>query len=166
MQLLETATDRPATADECASLLMEAAPLAMRSIRAEMRGHRAADLSVPQFRALIYLAHHPGASLSALADHLGLTPPATSRLVDGLVARQAVERAASPADRRRIALTVTASGQAVLEVARCGTQARLAEHLGALSPDELSHLAAALTTLRRVFRPTPEAGPGTGATGD
>ncbi|MGH2504870.1 MAG: MarR family winged helix-turn-helix transcriptional regulator, partial [Ktedonobacterales bacterium] len=64
-----------------AAALMEVAPLVMREIRTRMRQSRGAGLSVPQFRALGYLRRHPGCSLTEVADHLGLSVPATSRLV-------------------------------------------------------------------------------------
>jgi DNA-binding MarR family transcriptional regulator len=142
---------------------MEIAPLVMRSIRAEMRGHRRGDLSVPQFRTLIYLSRYPGASLSAVAEHLGLSLPTASRLVDGLVSRSEVERGASLADRRRVALSVTESGSNALETARRATQASLTDRLNVLSPAERASLAQALEALRRAFAPEAEPAPSAGA---
>ncbi len=42
---------------------MEAVPLVMRFIRADMRAINATDMSVPQFRTLAFLDRNPGASL-------------------------------------------------------------------------------------------------------
>ena len=85
---------------ELASKLVEVIPLVMRAIRSHMRANRALDLSVPQYRALGFVVRHPGASLSQVAEHQGLTLGAASRLVDGLVTRGLVERRASTQDRR------------------------------------------------------------------
>ncbi len=104
--------------EECAREVLDVVPLVMRAIRAEMRSHRTPDLSVPQFRALLFLKRNPGASLSAVSDHLGLTPPSASKLVDGLVARGLVARQVSPTDRRRVMLVVTPPGAAILESRR------------------------------------------------
>ena len=78
--------------DECARQLLDTAPQIMRFIRAEMRSHRGHDLSVPQFRTLTFVNRNPEVSLSHLADHLGLTLPSTSKLVDGLVNQKVVTR--------------------------------------------------------------------------
>ena len=58
---------------QCAARVMEAVPLVMRFIRADMRAINATDMSVPQFRTLAFLDRNPGASLSELAEHLGVT---------------------------------------------------------------------------------------------
>ena len=58
---------------ELASKLVEVIPLVMRAIRSHMRANRALDLSVPQYRALGFVVRHPGASLSQVAEHQGLT---------------------------------------------------------------------------------------------
>ena len=63
------------SADECARQVLEIVPLVMAAIRTEIRTHRGSELSVPQFRVLIFLNRHAGASLSDIAEHLGLTLP-------------------------------------------------------------------------------------------
>ena len=78
--------------DECARQILEIVPMVMRAIRTEIRSHRGSELSVPQFRVLIFLNRHEGASLSDIAEHLGLTLPSTSKMIDGLVARNMVTR--------------------------------------------------------------------------
>ena len=68
--------------ERCAAAVMETALLVTRLVRADVRQHRPAKLSVSQLRGLAFLNAHPGASLSEMADYLGLTPPSTSKLVD------------------------------------------------------------------------------------
>jgi DNA-binding MarR family transcriptional regulator len=141
----------PTRAAECAREVLDVVPAVMRFIRSEMRCHRAAGLSVPQFRALTFLNRRAGASLSAVAEHLGLTPPSTSKLVDGLVERRLLSRQPSAADRRRITLTLTPAGQAILETARHETQARLAEVLAVLPPRDAEAVVRAMQALRPIF---------------
>ncbi len=148
---LEGAGGAVPTDEECAALLMDVVPLVMRAVRAEMRCRRAEDLSVPQFRVLAFLSYRAGASLSDVAEHVGLTLPAMSRLVDGLVVRGLVDRATCAADRRRVTLALTERGGALLASARQATEARLAELLSGLSPSDRAALAVALPALRRVF---------------
>lgn len=141
----------PPSSEECAREVLDVVPLVMRAIRAEMRSHRTPDLSVPQFRALLYLRRHPGASLSAVSEHLGLTPPSTSKLVDGLVARGLVARQTSPTDRRRVMLLVTPPGEAILQAASEATQARLAEALARLDDGGRAAVLKAMEALRALF---------------
>lgn len=107
-------------------------------------------LSVPQFRALNYLSRHPGASLSELADFLGLTPPSASKLVQKLVTYKVVGRRVGR-DRRRIRLTLTAHGRASLAAARLETREKLAERLEPLTRKELARLSASLRVLAGAF---------------
>ena len=67
---------------------MTIVPRAMRQIRAIARAE-AGGLSVPVFRALRYLERHPGESLTALSEHLGVTLPAASALVEPARRRRA-----------------------------------------------------------------------------
>src|SRR5579864_4497059 len=137
MQQMQPATTEPPTAEACAALLLEIAPLVMRTIRTRMRGQRDAGLEVAQFRALGHVYRHPGVSLSALADHLGLSVPATSRLVEGLVARGYITREHSSSDRRSVELTIAPRGGDSFAAAREGTRAHLAGRLRSLTPAEL-----------------------------
>lgn len=123
----------------------------MHSIRAAMRRYRAGDLSVPQFRTLLFIRRNPGASLSDVAEHLGLTPPSASTKIDGLVSRGLVKRRESKNDRRRIQLTLTNAGEAMLARAGQETQAHLAERLAVLSETEIEQIVRAMQSLRPVF---------------
>lgn len=136
--------------DRVAALVLEAVPLVMRRIRAEMRAHRA-GLSVPQFRALGYLHRHPGASLSDVAEHLGLANASTSKLIDGLVQRKLVTRHTATSDRRRLTLTLTAKGNALLTSARQATQRGLAQTLSRLPADERPVVTRAMEQLLYIF---------------
>jgi len=61
--------------DEPAREVLDAVPTVMRFIRAQMRGHRALGLSVPQFRTLVYIERTGGTSLGGVADPSTKTMP-------------------------------------------------------------------------------------------
>lgn len=143
--------------ESCAALVMETVPVVMRTIRAEMRSHRSPDLSVPQFRALGFVNRRADASLSDVADHLGLALPSVSKLIDKLVERGLMTRETAPDDRRRLILALTPAGQSILQAAVQATQARLAEQLAALSPEENALVSEAMHLLRRAFAPEGDA---------
>ncbi|MCL6449807.1 MAG: MarR family transcriptional regulator [Acetobacteraceae bacterium] len=138
-------------AEECAHLVMEVIPAVMRFLRAEMRRHAGLGLSVPQFRTLVYLHRHPGATLSDVAEHLGITLPAMSRLVDRLVERGLSSRKVHPGDRRCVTLALTAEGEGVLGTVRDKARAEVAGALASLAPEQRDVLREALSLLQELF---------------
>jgi DNA-binding MarR family transcriptional regulator len=140
--------------DECAHAVFDVVPQVMQKLRAEMRGRRGPEISVLQFRVLTFLRRNPGATLSAVAEHVGLTLPSMSSQVSGLVARKLIDRSISAEDRRFITLTLTEQGRTLLETARQGTQESLAKTISALTPDEQATVVEAMALLGRVFAPT------------
>jgi MarR family transcriptional regulator for hemolysin len=130
---------------------MEVVPLVMRTFRAEMRGSRANDLSVPQFRTLGFVHRKPGASLSDVAEHIGLALPSMSKLMDGLVERKLVRREGHAGDRRRINLELTPRGCALWQSAHASAQASLAARLSALDEDEQATITCAMRILQPLF---------------
>ncbi len=125
----------------------------MRRIRTEMRSQRMPNLSIPQFRALIYLHRNEGASLSDVADRLGIMLPSMSKAIDALVGRGLVIRRVSPADRRYASLRLSARGQSELRRARSITEANLAQALSALSPAQQAEVVQGLRAMSQVFAP-------------
>jgi DNA-binding MarR family transcriptional regulator len=71
-------------------------------------------LGFTQLAALYVLADGSTTTIGELAETLGRSPSATSRLVDGLVKRRLVERRAEPEDRRQRSIALTQRGFAVL----------------------------------------------------
>ncbi len=153
MQQLHQLTIRIGAAEGCAAEILETVPTVMRFIRAQMRRHRGPNLSVPQFRTLVFLSKHPDASLSSLAEFLGLSMPATSRLVEGLVRKSLVIRQTPAGNRRRVALSLSARGQRNIRAARQATERRLAEVVASLPNGKRVGIQRALRTLRKVFQP-------------
>jgi DNA-binding MarR family transcriptional regulator len=137
--------------EECVREMLDVIPMVMRSLRAEFRSHRAHDLNIPQFRTLMYLRRSPGAALNDVAEHLGITPPSTSKLIDGLVARGLIDRRESAVDRRRITLALTAAGAGLADASYRETQAAFVERFSALPEDTLEAITQAMQALRPIF---------------
>ena len=141
----------PGGADAAAAAILENVPLIMRSIRGRMREGRPAGMSVAQFRTLLYLRRHPGSGLSEIADHLGTSVPAASELVSRLVRQDLVERETDPAERRRIRLTLSATGTSELDQAQWAAIAWLRVLVQDLDPERQRAIADALADLRRLI---------------
>jgi DNA-binding MarR family transcriptional regulator len=153
MKQLKMETDISSFQLESAALLMEVVPRVMQRIRMEMRSHRTPGLSVPELRTLIYLYRHEGASLSEVAEHTGHKLPSMSKTIDALVARKLVIRSTPTHDRRYVSLKLSAQGLAELRRTRRTTEARLAEALAALPPEQQATVVDALKLLGQVFAP-------------
>ena len=137
--------------DNCARELMDTAPQIMQAIRVEMRRGRGSDISIPQFRTLGFIQRNPDSSLSNLADHLGLTLPSVSKLIDGLVKQGLVIRQASIEDRRRLTLALSQSGAFIVNSARAGAQANLVQKMSGLSDKDLEAIHLAMQLLQPIF---------------
>jgi DNA-binding MarR family transcriptional regulator len=72
------------------------------------------DISFTQLAALYSVAGTATLTIGDLAEQLGRSPSATSRLVSGLVERGYLERDVEVADRRQHVLTLTSQGQALV----------------------------------------------------
>jgi DNA-binding MarR family transcriptional regulator len=140
--------------DECARDLMDTVPQIFQSIRTEMRRGRGPDLAIPQFRTLRFIQDHSSPSLSDVAEHLTLTLPSVSKLVDGLVKQELVVRRESAQDRRYMALALTPAGEAIVKAARARAYEHLANTLASLSIEELGLVSQALGLLQPLFQPT------------
>ncbi|MEI6562036.1 MAG: MarR family transcriptional regulator [Verrucomicrobiota bacterium] len=136
---------------ECAVEFLEVLPLIMGSLQCELRHDPATTLTMVQFRTLAYLSRHGTASVSQIADFLGLGLPATSKIIDGLVTSGAVSRRGDPVDRRRVLLEISNSGRSELLATRAITHNHLAELLAPLSEPDRARLLEALRSLRPIF---------------
>jgi DNA-binding MarR family transcriptional regulator len=88
-------------------------------------------LGFTQLAALYVLADGSTTTIGDLAEALGRSPSATSRLVDGLVRRRLVERRSEPDDRRQRTVRLTQRGQALL---RAVDRARADQFLTTVRP--------------------------------
>jgi DNA-binding MarR family transcriptional regulator len=147
---METNTVRSSTR-ECAHEVLDVVPLAFRVIRAEFRKYGAKEMSVPQYRSLAFIYRNEGASLSDVGDHIGLSLPTMSLLVDGLVTRGLVSRRTDPQDRRRMTLTLTPAGRVRLDSARSATMTNLEYRLRKISPTDRTTITTAMRMLRELF---------------
>jgi long-chain acyl-CoA synthetase len=102
-------------------------------------------LSMPQYRLLMVLSMTLRSNPSWLASQLSVSPPSVTAVVDGLVARELVERSHDPADRRRVVHQMTAEGERLLAEAGAAVEARLVALLDHLRSE--SKAARALRSL-------------------
>jgi DNA-binding MarR family transcriptional regulator len=111
------------------------------------------ELSLTQLATLYVLDVGEPVSLGALAERVGRSVSATSRLVDGLVRRGLVERQEHPTDRRVRRVAIGKDGEALLRrLERTRADAQL-QVMNRLAPADRALVARAMTLLGDAARP-------------
>ena len=95
------------------------------------------DLTMPQLRSLALLFTGPQ-RMSAIAEVLGTSLPATTSLIDRMVDKELVERVSDAADRRVVVCRLTPAGQREVERLHGISHARLDELVEVLTDPELA----------------------------
>ncbi len=122
-------------------------------VKAEITRAQPTDLTLTQMRSLGFLIGSPGASLSELAEDLGLQMPTTSKVVEEMVQKRWVVRGVVPENRRKLALNVTAKGRKAVEKAAEPAMTRVRELLAQLSPKDLKTVERAMSILNPLMMP-------------
>jgi DNA-binding MarR family transcriptional regulator len=107
------------------------------------------DLTPPQMAIMGMLSRH---SLTAtqLADRLAAKKPQMTFQVEQLVQMGLVERCPDTKDRRVINLSLSEHGRARFDEIRTKVKANVRERLGALTPEDIEKMSAALETLKKI----------------
>lgn len=74
-----------------------------------------ADVTMPQFRALIVMAVRGPRRSIDIAEELGVNPSTSTRMLDRLIRKGLVRRARSTTDRRVVRVRLTREGHAVVD---------------------------------------------------
>ena len=138
-------TERAAAA--LAALYMDVVPKAMREFRKEMRGSRSDGLTIPQYRILARLDFEDSNN-RALAEQLGVSVAAMSRMIDWLSDRELVERTKQDyGDRRMVKVRLTRKGRQNFAKFRKEARARLQKRFAALDIHAQENLNVGLSAL-------------------
>ena len=111
-----------------------------RRIRRE-RSDEAITLS--EFAVLGALSHHGPMTPRRLADHEQVQPPSMTRTLANLTTKGCVIKTAHPTDKRRVLVTLTAVGEAMVNETRNRRTAWLSRRLAKLDPEQRAVLADA-----------------------
>ncbi|MGI8441063.1 MAG: MarR family winged helix-turn-helix transcriptional regulator [Thermoleophilaceae bacterium] len=130
--------------DRLANLLGVTALAATDRLRTAVEGELSHGGSSPA--VLVHLQAYPGESVEAVRRVLGISQPATVRVVDRLAAEGLVERRPGP-DRRSLALHLTAVGERAASAALGRRTRSLRALLDALAPAEQAALVPLLERL-------------------
>ncbi len=108
------------------------------------------DITVEQFHVLRYVRRGKDC-MSELAAAKNISRPAISQAVDILVRKGFLTRAQSTQDRRYVELSLTDSGNSLLDTVFKETRGWMKKRLNALSADELETIAKALEAMKKML---------------
>jgi DNA-binding MarR family transcriptional regulator len=119
----------------------------------QLQALEASGLTMSQCKALLALAGS-GESLepeprhfSEIAEHLGLSLPAMSRAVDGMVSKRLITRVEDPEDRRARRIAITPKGEQLVGKLVSLRLASLERFVSSLTTSQRRKLDAALEAL-------------------
>jgi DNA-binding MarR family transcriptional regulator len=95
----------------------------------------AAELTLPQWRALVLVGGSPGSRIGELATSLGVSLPSASRLVRRMERSGLVLTARDEIDRRATNVVLTDRGRVVVSAVRTCRRAALAAALATIGTD-------------------------------
>ena len=131
----------------------------MGMLQSELQGE---DVSFTQMTALYKVRAFAPISLTLLSEHLGVSLPATSQLIQELVRRELMERRENPENRREKLLALSDKGQQFLSVRERTMMGAYSEVFGQVDPEKITRAEQAITALileARQLRASPAAQP-------
>lgn len=95
------------------------------------------DVTLSQFRALVVLARPTSVTVRDLADALEIHPSTATRMCDRLVRKKLIRRRPGvTADRRETSLTLTASGQRLVDRVTARRRRDIAGIVESMTPED------------------------------
>lgn len=134
-----------------ATQLLDTLPSIMRQWRLELMNEKyPEDLTPGQLRVL-FLIREGHNQCGLLSRHAGVSAAAISRMVDGLVKAELLERSCSDTDRRQVTLIVTKKGERIVTAFRKGLEARFQVALQTLTEQDKKQVELGLAVLQNAF---------------
>jgi DNA-binding MarR family transcriptional regulator len=106
-----------------------------------------ADVTLPQYRAMIVLASRGPQRVADLSAALNVAPSTGTRMCDRLVRKSLARRQRLASDRRAVRVTLTDAGRALIAEVSGRRRAEITEILGRMSVDARAAVVPALRAL-------------------
>jgi DNA-binding MarR family transcriptional regulator len=116
-----------------------------------MRSQARGEMTVSQLQILARLYQDP-CTITDLASHQGVSPPAMSKMVDVLEKKLWVERVTDPKDRRHVGVQLTAEGKKQFMGLGKKSRIQVAEQFRKISDSEKAIVAKALKILSEFYK--------------
>ncbi len=132
-------------------LSSDIAPLLVSLTRSIYRTMRAVSptCSFLEMKTLTIAHEQKNPSMKDIAEELGISSPATTAVIDRLIADKAVERSEDASDRRMIRISLTPLGKKLFEKNRGVIYDAIEERMSVLSDSERLELTRLLQKLQK-----------------
>lgn len=142
--------DQAEDISELARVFVDVVPRAMWSIRAGIRETVGENFTMPQFRVLNQLRQR-SCTNGELAELIGVSVPAMSRIVDGLVETGFLVRVPQEHDRRQVKLELNLEGRRKFKRIQKHVHQVFVKRFTALGADRRKDLMGGLSVLEELF---------------
>jgi len=117
-----------------------------------------ADVTLPQFRALVVLASHGPLNPGRLAASLGVHSSTVTRMCDRLVAKDLITRDVPATNRREVEIVLTRRGRKIVESVTRGRRAEIQRIVESVPDAERASMVRALHAFGDAAGELPEEG--------
>lgn len=108
-----------------------------------------AEVTLPQFRALVLIDMHEAMTVAQLAEALSVVPSTATRMCDRLVAKDLVDRTVDSENRRQMTLTLRPEGHSLIAQSTRHRKREITRLLKSIPAQAQIDLAASLGALVR-----------------
>jgi DNA-binding MarR family transcriptional regulator len=129
---------------------------AMVAIAARSLAGLDADVTLPQYRALVVLASRGPQRVVDISTELGVNPSTGTRMCDRLVRKKLIRRYRSTSNRREVRLSLTASGRQLVEEVTARRREELSRFVEGMPRTWHRPVAQALRSLSAAVGEVPE----------
>src|SRR6266511_1205754 len=147
--------DVPAGRDDLVDALLSASR-AMVGLAARSRADRDAEVTLPQYRALVVLASRGPQRMVDISAELGVNPSTGTRMCDRLVRKGLARRYRTAGDRRAVRLTLTPAGRRLVEEVTTRRRTELARIVADMPDHQRAPVIAALRAFATAAGEVPE----------
>jgi DNA-binding MarR family transcriptional regulator len=129
---------------------------ALVAIAARSLGAAGEEVTLPQYRALVVLASRGPQRLIDLAAVLAVNASTATRMCDRLARKGLIRRQRTAADRRTVRVSISAAGRELVAAVTARRRRDIEAIVQRISPQERTHLVAALTMFAEAAGEVPE----------
>lgn len=113
---------------------------------------RSTDVSMQQAYVLTYIYHNSPSNISEICEHMTVSAPAASQMVDRLEKQNLVERVADPEDRRVRNVVLSGQGEDFVRQSISARKNWVHEIPSELSDEQLAQITVALQILCAAYQ--------------
>lgn len=114
------------------------------------------EVTLPEYRAVVFLCIRGAVTMGELATELGTSPSTATRLCDRLVAKGLIERQVQAENRRKVEVAVDPSGRRLVDEVTDRRRVEIERIVANISPRERSAVVRAMRTFGQAAGEAPD----------